>query len=197
MKHTNITEQINVEKWLNFPNLLTFFRIFLIAPFCYCLVTNGLLDFVTLTLAILIALTDFFDGYFARLNQQETQFGKFLDPFADFFLLLSVMLTLISFMKLPVALLYVYMLRAFLLFIQLRYYHYQLGDKMVFQSRMLGKICFVMIGLYIFMFVLTHELSYVTSLNEVLLSLAYILMLISWLDYVTYYDRQYRLELAK
>lgn len=197
MKHANITEQINVEKWLNFPNLLTFFRIFLIAPFCYCLVTNGLLDFVTLTLAILIALTDFFDGYLARLNQQETQFGKFLDPFADFFLVLSVMLTLISFMKLPVTLLCVYMLRAFLLFIQIRYYHYRMGNKMVFQSRMLGKICFVMIGLYIFTFVLTHELGYVTSLNEVLLSLAYILMLISWLDYVTYYDRQYRLELAK
>ena len=121
----------------------------------------------------------------------------FIPGLSFFFLVLSVMLTLISFMKLPVTLLCVYMLRAFLLFIQIRYYHYRMGNKMVFQSRMLGKICFVMIGLYIFTFVLTHELGYVTSLNEVLLSLVYILMLMSWLDYVTYYDRRYRLELAK
>jgi len=39
--------------------------------------------FLAGSLFLVAALTDFFDGYCARLFQEETEFGKVLDPVAD------------------------------------------------------------------------------------------------------------------
>jgi cardiolipin synthase len=43
----------------------------------------------SLYLFIIAALTDFFDGLFARMQNQRTVLGTFLDPVADKFLLVS------------------------------------------------------------------------------------------------------------
>ena len=53
---------------------------------------NGLLSF----LFVLLSVTDFFDGYLARRLDQETMLGKFLDPMADKFLFLSVLVGLLA-----------------------------------------------------------------------------------------------------
>jgi CDP-diacylglycerol--glycerol-3-phosphate 3-phosphatidyltransferase len=45
---------------------------------------------------ILVSLTDFLDGYFARLFHQESSLGKALDPLADKFLLYSTAIALIA-----------------------------------------------------------------------------------------------------
>lgn len=37
-----------------------------------------------------VELTDYFDGHYARLNQEVSDFGKMFDPFADVFLHLSM-----------------------------------------------------------------------------------------------------------
>jgi CDP-diacylglycerol---glycerol-3-phosphate 3-phosphatidyltransferase len=86
---------------MNLPNRLTLLRIFFVPlivfvfvfPFAqYGIVFGHIsIDFVTLPIVNLIALglfvlasiTDFFDGYLARKNNQISTFGKFMDPIAD------------------------------------------------------------------------------------------------------------------
>lgn len=128
--------------------MITIFRILLIAPFCYALVEYGLLYTRTLVLLMLIGLTDFLDGFIARLQKQETEIGKVLDPLADFILVFSVMLTMIIYLQLPYWLLIIYLLRTLLLVLQLGFYYYKVGSTIELQSRMLGKITFVLITTY-------------------------------------------------
>ncbi|WP_457914683.1 CDP-diacylglycerol--glycerol-3-phosphate 3-phosphatidyltransferase [Candidatus Hartigia pinicola] len=68
----------------NIPTCLTFFRVLLIPFFVlafYLPLNLGL--FVSALIFIIAAITDWFDGYLARLWKQTTKFGAFLDPVAD------------------------------------------------------------------------------------------------------------------
>ena len=45
----------------------------------------------------LAAITDFFDGYIARITGQQSAFGSFLDPVADKLLIASALLMMVAF----------------------------------------------------------------------------------------------------
>lgn len=82
---------------MNLPNKLTVSRI-LLTPFC--LVFIMLKDFswsapLGAFFFLLIALTDMLDGKIARKYNLITDFGKFLDPLADKFLVVGSYLALI------------------------------------------------------------------------------------------------------
>jgi len=72
---------------LNLPNVLTITRIFIIPIFITAIVYKRY-DYA-LYLFLIAALTDLFDGLFARLKNQKTTLGTFLDPLADKFLLVT------------------------------------------------------------------------------------------------------------
>lgn len=72
---------------LNIPNALTITRIIIIPIFITSIIYKRY-DYA-LFLFITAALTDTFDGLFARLKNQKTALGTFLDPLADKFLLVS------------------------------------------------------------------------------------------------------------
>ena len=64
--------------------VLSFSRIFLLIPLAYALfsdIPNGR-QWAAVVL-VLAGLTDFLDGYLARLLHQVTDFGKIIDPIAD------------------------------------------------------------------------------------------------------------------
>jgi cardiolipin synthase (CMP-forming) len=74
-------------KVFNVPNSLTMLRIVLI-PILITTIIYGQY-FYALLLFVIAALTDLLDGLFARLTDQKTVLGTFLDPLADKFLLVS------------------------------------------------------------------------------------------------------------
>lgn len=67
----------------NIPNALTISRFFL-APFIAYHFTEENY-FLAVILTVIALLTDFFDGKIARATNQETTLGAFLDPIADKF----------------------------------------------------------------------------------------------------------------
>jgi cardiolipin synthase len=85
---------------LALPNLLTYARIAAVplvigALYCQAVLLGPLwLRWVSLTIFILAALTDALDGYIARAWEQQSSFGRMLDPIADKLLVSSCLLML-------------------------------------------------------------------------------------------------------
>ncbi len=87
----------------NLPNLLTLSRIAVI-PLLVLLFywDDPISRWVSLGLFTVAAVTDFFDGYFARSLNQHSLLGRMLDPIADKLLVASVVLMLVAFQRAPV-----------------------------------------------------------------------------------------------
>ena len=79
----------------NLSNLLTISRIAII-PIILVLIIfkNPITSWVAFILFVIAGITDFIDGYLARLRKEETDFGTFFDPIADKLLVSSVILVL-------------------------------------------------------------------------------------------------------
>ncbi len=77
---------------INLPNSLTVLRILLV-PVFVGLLLYGHYDIALITLLI-AALTDILDGMAARMTNQRTRLGEYLDPLADKLLLMSAIITL-------------------------------------------------------------------------------------------------------
>jgi cardiolipin synthase len=82
----------------NIPNMLTYGRIIAVPVIVLCFFVEGTLqstDFARWTAFGLFAaasITDFLDGYLARIWKQTSNIGKMLDPIADKLLVSSVLL---------------------------------------------------------------------------------------------------------
>lgn len=83
---------------MNLPNFITLIRIFLI-PFFIVVFQNptAVRSWVAAAIFLVASLTDLLDGYLARRWGQVTKLGKFLDPVADKFLILSALILLVDF----------------------------------------------------------------------------------------------------
>ena len=82
----------------NIPNLLTYGRILAVPLIVLCFFIEGRLessDFARWTafwLFVVASLTDYLDGYLARIWNQTSNIGRMLDPIADKLLVASVLL---------------------------------------------------------------------------------------------------------
>ncbi len=74
-------------QFISLPNLITFLRIILIPVFVTALVYHRY-D-LALGFFVVAGLSDMLDGLLARLTNQKTKLGAFLDPLADKVLLLT------------------------------------------------------------------------------------------------------------
>jgi cardiolipin synthase (CMP-forming) len=82
----------------NLPNILTIFRILIIPILIYSFYIPGLFsNLIVAALFLLASITDFFDGYFARLFKAQSNFGRCLDPIADKLLIAVAIIMLIHF----------------------------------------------------------------------------------------------------
>ena len=79
----------------NFPNILTFFRIFSLPVLILMILSSDQeFNFYGVLLFIVISASDFFDGYLARKMSTESSFGKMLDPIADKLFIITVIICL-------------------------------------------------------------------------------------------------------
>ncbi|MDB2414673.1 CDP-diacylglycerol--glycerol-3-phosphate 3-phosphatidyltransferase [Rickettsiales bacterium] len=82
----------------NLPNILTAFRILIIPMLIASFYIEGrLYHWVAASLFLVAGITDFFDGYLARLYKVQSKLGKFLDPIADKLLVAAAILMLVHF----------------------------------------------------------------------------------------------------
>ena len=85
---------------LALPNLLTYARIVAVPAVVACMYWQDILQgglwlrWLALAIFVLAAITDFLDGYVARLWGQQSTFGRMLDPIADKLLVASCLLML-------------------------------------------------------------------------------------------------------
>lgn len=107
---------------MNLANKLTIFRMILVPVMVIIALINpegnlwGIsLTFILMDVVFIIAsITDKLDGYIARSRNQITTFGKFLDPIADKILVLTAMIYLVGFGKIPAWIPVIVMFREFL-----------------------------------------------------------------------------------
>ena len=98
---------------LNLANKLTLFRIILVPVIMLIPIIDNLGgisgEFLGISTAfwimnvifIIASITDKLDGYIARSRNQVTTFGKFLDPLADKILVISALVILVEYQKIP------------------------------------------------------------------------------------------------
>ena len=86
---------------MNLPNKLTVFRLCMVPVFLICLcvplpIGDTALRLITAAIFAVVSLTDMIDGKIARKYNLITDFGKFMDPLADKFLVISAMLGILA-----------------------------------------------------------------------------------------------------
>ncbi|MDX8393892.1 MAG: CDP-diacylglycerol--glycerol-3-phosphate 3-phosphatidyltransferase [Mariprofundales bacterium] len=83
-------------------NQLTLARIALIPVFILVFYASYSWSFIGASLLFaLAAITDWFDGYLARMRDEETEFGRFLDPVADKLLVVTALVLLVEDKRVP------------------------------------------------------------------------------------------------
>ena len=82
---------------MNLSNVLTLIRIAVIPIIVICIyLKSPFFGWIAFVLFCLASITDYFDGYLARIRDEVTNFGTFLDPIADKLLVAAVLLILTS-----------------------------------------------------------------------------------------------------
>jgi len=91
------------EELLNAPNLMTLGRILCIPVFMALLsYENRRNSFLAALVFAAAAITDWLDGWLARVSNKVTTLGKFLDPLADKIIVLSALVMLVRLGRVPV-----------------------------------------------------------------------------------------------
>ena len=80
---------------MNLSNILTLIRVAVIPIIVFCIyLKSPFFGWSAFILFCLASITDYFDGYLARMRNEVTNFGTFLDPIADKLLVAAVILIL-------------------------------------------------------------------------------------------------------
>ncbi|MBI2647244.1 CDP-diacylglycerol--glycerol-3-phosphate 3-phosphatidyltransferase [Candidatus Woesearchaeota archaeon] len=81
----------------NIPNKITIIRVSLIPLFAIILLVNiPYKNLFSAFIFVMLSISDFLDGYFARKKKQVTEFGKLIDPIADKLLIATALIFLIG-----------------------------------------------------------------------------------------------------
>ncbi|MBR6546212.1 MAG: CDP-diacylglycerol--glycerol-3-phosphate 3-phosphatidyltransferase [Clostridia bacterium] len=92
--------QIKTQRIMNLPNILSIVRMILVPVFMASILYMGNIEIwgfvVPAAIFALTSLTDMLDGKIARKYNLITDFGKFLDPLADKFMVFGALISLLA-----------------------------------------------------------------------------------------------------
>ena len=137
-----------------FSNFLSLVRLLLAVPL-WILLDNFQSEstrYLILTVCLLAALTDIFDGYFARKNNQITEVGKIIDPLADKIGIGAVIIKLFLIGQIPLYYFLMIIGRDILIFLGGIIVTQKLNR--VLPSNILGKSAVIVIGIVIILILL-------------------------------------------
>jgi CDP-diacylglycerol--glycerol-3-phosphate 3-phosphatidyltransferase len=101
---------------LNAPNLMTLGRIALIPVFLWLLAYESRHNsFIAAAIFAIAALSDWIDGWLARVSGKVTTLGRFLDPLSDKIIVLSALVELLRLGRVPAWVVVVILAREFLI----------------------------------------------------------------------------------
>ncbi len=126
---------------MTIPNVLTLVRIILIPLLVILLLENQLGK--ALGIFIIAGITDALDGLIARMFQQKSKLGAYLDPLADKLLLVTTYLTLAHLSLLPVWLVVIVVSRDMFIVLGVMTFTFH-GVKFEIQPSVLSKITTLM-----------------------------------------------------
>jgi cardiolipin synthase len=165
------------------PNLLTLFRLALIAPFFLYLHLHEYAD--ALYTFLLAGLTDATDGWLARHYNWQSFFGSFVDPLADKLLVMSSFISLALLGSLPWWLVSLVILRDVSIFFGILGWYWFIRRKLNFEPTLLSKLNTALQLLLVV--VCLAELAYYQSpdlLFNVLIGLTAVTTVITYVDYM-------------
>ena len=115
-KKLNFKERIinDPTRVLTLANLISLLRACSAIPIIYSMAYPEW-NWITGVIVLLAILSDALDGYFARRADSVTHFGKWLDPAADFIVIVSVLVYLVGVRSFPVWFFYFYLFRHILI----------------------------------------------------------------------------------
>jgi cardiolipin synthase len=179
-----------MEKILTLPNILSLMR-FLMIPVIVLLMVNvndDLFPYLLMVYIITVFL-DFLDGFIARKFFQESELGKIIDPLADKFLVLAILITLTIKFDFPIWLAIFIILRDILiLWASVLLYK---GKHIVKPSLVVGKFTFALLSLLIFVFIVDlHDKIDLLLFKHFLIVLSFSFLLWSWVAYFLVYLRE-------
>jgi cardiolipin synthase (CMP-forming) len=128
--------------FFNLPTLLTWARIVaipLIAGVFHLPLAEADRNLIATVLFVVVALTDWADGYLARKLDMTSAFGAFLDPVADKFLVCAALLVLVELGRVP-SLLALVIIGREIAISALREWMAQIGAARSVAVHMLGKL---------------------------------------------------------
>jgi cardiolipin synthase len=168
-------------KVLNIPNILTITRIVIIPVFITAIIYNKYL--YALVLFVIAALTDLLDGLLARLTNQKTPLGTFLDPLADKFLLLTSFIFFSVYGWIPKWFTVIVISRDLIVIIGF-FLLYMIANTLTVETVFLGKVA-IAFQLFILAYVLlSKNVTVLPPVHNIFFILSAVLTAISGLQYV-------------
>ena len=128
--------------FFNLPTLLTWARIVaipLVVGVFYLPIEAAMQNLLATVLFVVVAITDWADGYLARRLNQTSSFGAFLDPVADKFLICAALLILVQLDRLGALVAFIIIGREIAIS-ALREWMAQIGASRSVAVHMLGKL---------------------------------------------------------
>lgn len=163
------------------PNQVTVVR-FILVPFVYLFLYNKHFD-IALVVFIIAASTDFIDGAMARTRNQITDLGKIIDPVADKFLILTVLLY-VGLDYLIVQIFVVFIILELLAILTGAFFHSTTGRPI--GANVFGKIKMVLQSLSVGMFILGIFIknNLLINISKEILFVALIFAILSGLQHI-------------